>query len=311
MDELSDFLKETYKLPDDNDIVKHAVDSYFLDSGNSRHVVLCAPSAVEISAILSYISYLHNRKVINQILVKTESGSDYVEFSGKYCAVWKINKLSLINKVTKSGLNSILKKLSSLDKEGRYIGELFESNDSYQVTRISDKVLRQLSKATDYFSEFESIGVTDFDSVSFNSENIQLLKERLEECIERLKDDIYRNSININTENSFFGSGNNVEVNITDKIFLGHPVFQFAQLAALMIASEGDLEEEDIRQIVKDEYENDIENHFTTDYFDSLVDIYLFSVLYKEHRKDEESNSERKQRIAKELYKSGIISWQS
>jgi hypothetical protein len=312
MDELRDFLTGTYKLSSDIVITKHAVDSYFLNtSSNTRYVLLCTPSVVEIAAVLSYISYLNNRKVINQILLKTQSGSDYVEFSGKYCAIWKVNQLSPIDKFTKQKIKSVLSKLSTIDEEGRYIGELFEANDSYQLSRISDKVLKQLDKASDYFEDFESIGITDFDSAEFNKENIQTLKDRLRECVDRLTDDIYRNSVNINTENSFFQIGNDVEVNITDKIFLGHPVFQFAQLTALMIANDNEVSEEEIRDLVKEEYEGDIDNHFTGDYFDDLVNIYLFSVLYKEHRKDEESDSIRKQRIAKALYRSGIVSWQS
>ncbi|MCA9386574.1 hypothetical protein KC669_00925 [Candidatus Dojkabacteria bacterium] len=310
MKAIKDFVCETYNFPDDIVLTRHAVDTYTFDHKQVQYFLLCAPSGQELAAMQAFISYLNNKGIITQKVVTSVSGSDFIVHESKYCALYKTIPLQSLysTSLTKTKLSELLELMKEVLNEGEYLAEMFLSKDTYIVSQISEKVVRQLSKAKSFFEENPQIKITSYDSIQIHLDMISLLENQLKQLIERLSSDIFRTSINVNIENSFFVHENKIQMFLTDKIFLGHPFFIFTKIASEVFVYDSVIEEEELIKVITGKYSELIPNHFTEDFFDSMVDIYLLIRLYKIAKLQIDTGDQKEFfNIAKGLYRSKVV----
>ncbi len=313
MKDITDFIKEIYGLDSDAVVTQHAVDSFVFDENDNRLFFILSTSEGELKAVQAVISYLHNNNLINQNLISTISGSDYATFENKFSSLFITEKYTDLKKLslTKSRLESVLEKLLSIINETQYLAELFKSKEDYIVSNIEEKIVRQLDKAIEFFETREQVKVSEYDSVSVNMDSVELLRTNIHTLIEKLNTDISRQSLNINVENSLYlNSNKEIEILITDKVFIGDPIFLFGKLASLLHELESNIDIDELWNLVKDTYEDFVSNHFSTEYFEFVTDAYLFISLYQEtkHAGDLDLVPTTME-IAKGLYGSKMVEW--
>ncbi len=284
MDKINEFIREVYGFSEDSLPVKHAVDSYIIEEKDYKYFLLLTPSQQELAALQAVISYLNNNKIIKEEIVQSISGSDFVTFESKFCSLFKTEVFDELKKysLTKVRLQELINLIIRVVNGSRYLSELFKSKEQFIVTNIEEKIVRQLEKAKDFFNENGTIKVSSYDSVKINFDLLDLLISNIHTLIEKLNTDISRQAINFNIDNSFYiDEFKEVQVVITDKIFLGDPIFLFSKLAAKTYELESGFDEDELVEIIFKEYEKFIPNHFTHEYFEVVKDAYLLISLYK------------------------------
>ncbi|MCA9381709.1 hypothetical protein KC678_05565 [Candidatus Dojkabacteria bacterium] len=312
MKETKRFICETYNLPEDIVLIKHAVDTYTFDYKQSQYFLICAPSNQELAAMQAFITYLNNKGTISQKVVTSIGGSDFVVHESKFCTLYKTPPLQSVytTSLTKTKLSGLLGLIKAVLNEGEYLADMFLSKETYIVPQIAEKIVRQLSKAKNFFEDNNEIKVTAYDSIVVHLDMISLLENQLRQLIEKLNTDITRTSINMNIENSFFNNESGIKMFITDKLFLGHPFFIFSKVASEMFIFESAIEEEDLINQVMESYDEMIPNHFTQDFFESMIDIYLLIRLYKIAKLQIDTGDQKEfYNIAKGLYRSKVVEW--
>lgn len=311
MTNIGEFIRETYNVGDNTNIIQHAVDVYRFDENDFVYFFILTHSEPEKAAIQSLISFLNNKRVIPQEVVKSVSGSDFVKFENKFGSLYRTKHLEKVNgySLTKVRLSEILDKIKEFLEGSKYLSELYKSKEDFIVPIIEEKIVRQLNKAKEFFEDHSEFKVSEYDSVKVNFELVDLMIQNIYMLIEKLNTDISRQSVNLNVDNSLYlDSEKNIELLITDKVFVGDPVFVFGRLASLIYEIESSIDEKEHIEMIKEFYNQLVPNHFTNEYFDVITDSYLLIKLYHKLKRTIELELKPEMiELSRALYNSKIV----